>query len=172
MTQGKSLKRELSPIDRHVGARVRTRRLTLGMNQTEFGTLLGVTYQQVQKYESGANRISASRLQQIAKAAGVSVEFFFDGLDLPERAPTAGELGATEFLSTSTGPLPCARFHADNGRQAQACHRRPGLWHRGCRLREGLGCRGPFPPAPEVRAFRCGGCGLVTVVEVDRDPSN
>jgi transcriptional regulator with XRE-family HTH domain len=73
------------------------------MNQTELGTLLGITYQQVQKYESGANRISASRLQKIAQVLGVSEQFFFEGLISQEGAPTMRELAVAEFLLTRQG---------------------------------------------------------------------
>ncbi len=69
------------PIDVHVGRRVRQRRTLLGMNQTQLGERLGITFQQIQKYENGANRISASRLYQAARILDVPVLFFFDGLD-------------------------------------------------------------------------------------------
>jgi len=65
------------PIDVHVGARIRTRRLLAGMNQETLAEKLGLTFQQVQKYESGANRVSASRLAEIADALGVTVSYFF-----------------------------------------------------------------------------------------------
>ncbi len=68
------------PIDVHVGSCVRSRRTLLGMNQTQLGEKLGITYQQVQKYENGANRISASRLFQMTRILDVPVSFFFDGL--------------------------------------------------------------------------------------------
>jgi len=68
-----------NPIDKHVGAQVRMRRLTLGLSQTNLADGVGVTFQQVQKYERGANRISASRLQQIANVLQVEPSFFFDG---------------------------------------------------------------------------------------------
>ena len=68
------------PIDIYVGSRVRRRRTLLGLNQTQLGEKLGITFQQVQKYENGANRISASRLYQMTRILGVPVSFFFDGL--------------------------------------------------------------------------------------------
>ena len=68
------------PIDRYVGSRVRVRRLGLGMSQTKLGQAIGVTFQQVQKYESGANRVGASNLYKMAKALGVDVGFFYDGM--------------------------------------------------------------------------------------------
>lgn len=71
-----------NPVDIHVGSRVRLRRTLLGMSQERLGEALGLTFQQVQKYERGANRIGASRLFDLAKALQVPVGFFFD--DLPE----------------------------------------------------------------------------------------
>jgi transcriptional regulator with XRE-family HTH domain len=67
------------PTDKPVGSRVRMRRLMLGRSQTQLAEALGVTFQQVQKYEKGTNRISASRLQQISDTFQVPVEFFFEG---------------------------------------------------------------------------------------------
>ncbi len=69
------------PIDVHVGSRVRLRRTLLGLNQTQLGEKLGIAYQQVQKYENGFNRISASRLYQMTRILDVPVSFFFD--DMP-----------------------------------------------------------------------------------------
>ncbi len=71
----------ISPIDVHVGARVRLRRTLLGMSQTGLGDALGVTFQQVQKYEKGKNRISASRLYDLSRVLDVSIEHFFE--DIP-----------------------------------------------------------------------------------------
>ena len=76
-------KKAPNPTDKHVGARVRMRRMMLGMSQEKLGDALGLTFQQVQKYEKGANRIGASRLQQIAHILQVPVSFFFDGLADP-----------------------------------------------------------------------------------------
>ncbi len=69
------------PIDVHVGARVRLRRNLLGMSQTQLGESLGLTFQQIQKYERGVNRVSASRLYQMSHILDVPVSFFFDGRD-------------------------------------------------------------------------------------------
>jgi len=71
------VKKPLNSIDKHVGSRVRMRRMMLGMNQTKLGDALGITFQQVQKYEKGTNRISASRLHHISHILQVSVPFFF-----------------------------------------------------------------------------------------------
>ena len=68
------------PIDRYVGSRVRVRRLGLGMSQTKLGQAIDVTFQQVQKYENGANRVGASNLYKMGKALGVDVGFFYDGM--------------------------------------------------------------------------------------------
>ena len=66
------------PIDVYVGARVRQRRVLLGMNQTKLGDALGMSFQQVQKYENGKNRISASKLFKLSQVLEVSIEYFFD----------------------------------------------------------------------------------------------
>ncbi|RXT15914.1 MULTISPECIES: helix-turn-helix transcriptional regulator [unclassified Bosea (in: a-proteobacteria)] len=102
------LKKLPNPIDRHVGSRVRMQRMLAGISQEKLGEALGLTFQQVQKYEKGTNRISASRLQQIAKMLGVPVAFFFEGA--PTGEVTAGgftDAAATayvaDFLATSEG---------------------------------------------------------------------
>jgi transcriptional regulator with XRE-family HTH domain len=68
-----------NPIDAHVGSRLRMRRMMLGMSQEKLATGLGLTFQQVQKYEKGVNRMGASRLQQAGDILGVAVPFFFEG---------------------------------------------------------------------------------------------
>ena len=74
------------PVDIHVGGRIRTRRLLIGMNQETLARALGLTFQQVQKYEGGANRVSASRLSQIAETLGVPISHFFSDLALGQNA--------------------------------------------------------------------------------------
>lgn len=74
-------KKPTHPIDLHVGARIRLRRLMLRMSQEKLGDALGLTFQQIQKYEKGANRVSASRLYEIAKALDVDIKYFFDGFE-------------------------------------------------------------------------------------------
>ena len=102
-------KKTPNPIDVHVGSRVRMRRMLIGMSQEKLGDSLGLTFQQVQKYEKGANRIGASRLFEIAQILGVPVEFFYDGLRIGGAAdqPGFGEADAANFdldiLSTSEG---------------------------------------------------------------------
>jgi transcriptional regulator with XRE-family HTH domain len=83
--------RSATAIDRRLGQRVRARRLEMGMSQERLAFLLGVTFQQVQKYEKGKNRIAASRLFDIASALEIPVNGFFEGL-----APTKGDIGDNE----------------------------------------------------------------------------
>lgn len=100
-------KKAPNPIDKHVGSRVRMRRMMLSMSQEKLGDALGLTFQQVQKYEKGTNRIGASRLQQIAHILQVPVSFFFEGA--PQSAGHGGMSEApspayvADFLATSDG---------------------------------------------------------------------
>lgn len=88
--------RKANPIDVHVGTRVRLRRMLLGMSQEKLGERLGLTFQQVQKYEKGVNRIGASRLYELAKVLAVKVEFFYE--DAPDPATGRGaEPGVAGF---------------------------------------------------------------------------
>ncbi len=101
--------RSPNPIDKHVGARVRMRRIMLGYSQERLAESLGVTFQQVQKYEKGTNRIGASRLQEISKTLQAPPAFFFEGAptgDVPTEMgfredPSAAYV--TDFLSTAEG---------------------------------------------------------------------
>lgn len=103
------MKKVPNPIDRHVGSRVRMRRMMLSMSQEKLGDALSLTFQQVQKYEKGANRIGASRLQQISGILQVPVSFFFEGAPtLPgeqtgnfDEAPSPAYVA--DFLATSDG---------------------------------------------------------------------
>lgn len=91
-----------NPVDIHVGSRVRLRRMMIGMSQERLGEKLGLTFQQVQKYEKGANRIGASRLFAISKILEVPVEFFFQ--DMPDsiaQGPTDNSAGMSEPDETS-----------------------------------------------------------------------
>jgi len=102
------VKKSPEPTDKHVGTRVRMRRLMLDMSQTELATGLGVTFQQVQKYEKGMNRVSASRLQQISDILHVKIPFFFEGLPGDSNSPRKKtEQSAPEdlysFLATPDG---------------------------------------------------------------------
>jgi transcriptional regulator with XRE-family HTH domain len=73
-------KKAPNPLDKHVGSRMRMRRMMLGISQEKLGKEPGLTFQQVQKYEKGVNRLGASRLQQISQILQVPVEFFFEGI--------------------------------------------------------------------------------------------
>lgn len=77
-----------NPIDIHVGARLRLRRTLLGLSQEKLGEAVGITFQQLQKYERGSNRISASRLFNLSQVLGVPVSYFFDDMPTPEQIAT------------------------------------------------------------------------------------
>ena len=103
-------KKAPNPVDKHVGSRVRMRRMMLGMSQEKLGDALGLTFQQVQKYEKGTNRIGASRLQQISHILQVPVSFFFEGAPNTSPATRAEGMGeapspayVSDFLATSDG---------------------------------------------------------------------
>jgi len=101
-------KKKPNPIDIHVGSRIRLRRTMLGMSQEKLGESLGITFQQIQKYEKGTNRVGASRLQNISSILNVPVSFFFE--DAPgDQAGASGMAEASssnyvvDFLSSSEG---------------------------------------------------------------------
>jgi transcriptional regulator with XRE-family HTH domain len=101
-------KKQANPIDAQVGNRVRLRRMLIGMSQEKLGALLGLTFQQVQKYEKGVNRIGAGRLYQVANILDVPIGYFYE--DVTERSPGLSgmsEGAATppvmEFLASSEG---------------------------------------------------------------------
>ena len=99
-------KSESNPIDQHVGSRARMRRIELDMGQTEVAEGLGLTFQQVQKYEKGRDRVGASRLQHLSQILGVPVAFFFEGLPVAaeETAMTAESLShVRQFLAAAEG---------------------------------------------------------------------
>ena len=103
-------KKAPNPIDKHVGSRVRMRRMMIGMSQEKLGEKLGITFQQIQKYEKGTNRVGASRLQQIATALSVPPSFFFEGAPVPDAAEGGGGFSepsspayVSDFLATSDG---------------------------------------------------------------------
>ena len=102
-------KKAPNPIDRYVGSRVRMRRMMLSMSQEKLGDALGLTFQQVQKYEKGANRIGASRLQQISHILQVPVAFFFEGAPnltghaSQEFSGAPSPAYVSDFLATSDG---------------------------------------------------------------------
>ncbi|MGE0259598.1 MAG: helix-turn-helix domain-containing protein [Alphaproteobacteria bacterium] len=86
------------PVDVHVGTQIRTRRLLLGMNQETLASALGLTFQQVQKYEGGSNRVSASRLAEVAEALSVPVAYFFRDLDPASESGGSDEHEAREMM--------------------------------------------------------------------------
>src|SRR6201989_816999 len=97
-----------NPVDKYVGSRVRMRRIMLGMSQEKLGEALGLTFQQVQKYEKGTNRVGASRIQQIAEILQVPVSFLFEGgptgtakIDGMGEGPSPSYI--SDFLATSEG---------------------------------------------------------------------
>jgi transcriptional regulator with XRE-family HTH domain len=101
-------KKQPNRIDIHVGARIRLRRTLLGMSQDQLGTSLGITFQQIQKYERGMNRVGASRLQLMANVLEVPVSFFFD--DAPSHNDNASSTTVSsttdyfnQFLASSEG---------------------------------------------------------------------
>ena len=79
------------PVDAHVGKRIRHRRWTVGMTQQQLADKVGIKFQQIQKYETGMNRVSASRLWDIADALGVQIAFFFEGLAEDQAAPATAK---------------------------------------------------------------------------------
>src|ERR1700682_1570318 len=101
----------INPTDKHVGSCVRMRRLMLDMSQTDVADALGLTFQQVQKYEKGSNRLSASRLQHLSQILQVPVAFFFEGAPAASGIPRAAREAAdapspvyvADFLATSDG---------------------------------------------------------------------
>ncbi len=92
--------RRPSPVDVHVGARARVRRTLLGMTQTDLGGALGLSFQQVQKYERGTNRVSASRLYDLSRVLDVSIEHFFEDMSpaVADSSPAAKKRGKAKKL--------------------------------------------------------------------------
>src|SRR3954464_2505831 len=99
MSEPSDTERHPNPVDLHVGARIRMRRKILGISQEKLAEDLGLTFQQVQKYERGANRVSASKLYEIARSLKTPVVYFFDGLNDPT-------------VSTPKDVVPDASLHA------------------------------------------------------------
>lgn len=85
-----SEQRATNAVDTHIGRRLRHRRLEIGMSQEQLAESLGVTFQQIQKYEKGVNRVAASRLYDITKALEVEITYFFEGLPKSKRGRKAG----------------------------------------------------------------------------------
>src|SRR4051812_20934605 len=97
-----------NPVDRHVGSRVRMRRIMLGMSQEKLGEGLGLTFQQIQKYEKGSNRIGASRLRQICDILRIPISFLFEGvpggaINAEGMLEPASPAYVADFLATTEG---------------------------------------------------------------------
>ena len=93
------MKKATGSIDKEVGSRVRMRRISIGMSQEKLGDMLGLTFQQVQKYEKGTNRISVARLVDIAKILDVNIHFFFNGIKSARSDPGFAEEEAPPYIS-------------------------------------------------------------------------
>jgi transcriptional regulator with XRE-family HTH domain len=91
-----SKRSEKNPTDAHVGSRIKMRRMMMGMSQEKLGDALGITFQQVQKYEKGTNRVGASRLQHMSEVLQVPVGFFFEGL-MEERSADQADISGDVF---------------------------------------------------------------------------
>ena len=107
------------PVDIHVGNRLRLRRTLLGMSQEKLGTALGLTFQQIQKYEKGANRIGSSRLYEIGRILGVPVAYFFEGYedenDPPAELEGVGRFDQSKLMDRETIELVRAYYSIDQG---------------------------------------------------------
>ncbi len=99
-----------SPVDAHIGSRIRLRRMIMGMSQAQLGAAVGIAFQQVQKYERGVNRVSASRLYDLALTLGVPVSFFFEEIGL---VIANGRNGASEPPPASDLPQEMSRETLD-----------------------------------------------------------
>lgn len=120
-------KKKPNPIDSHVGGRIRLRRNMVSMSQEKLGEQLGITFQQIQKYEKGTNRVGASRLQAIASILAVPVAFFFEGAPGLDNGPNGG------FKEDSDGGSVMAFSNSLEGLQLNRAFikiRDPKLWRR------------------------------------------
>lgn len=97
------MKKAPNPIDKHVGSRVRVRRMMIGMSQERLGEALGITFQQIQKYEKGTNRIGAGRLQDISRALAVPPSFFYDGAPVGDVRVGFAEASNASFIPDFAG---------------------------------------------------------------------
>lgn len=102
--------RHPNPVDRHVGLRIRMRRKEIGVSQERLGEIIGLTFQQVQKYERAANRISASKLWEVAQALGVPVSYFYEGLCEAGESLETPAATMHDFLMTGEGVQLAALF--------------------------------------------------------------
>jgi transcriptional regulator with XRE-family HTH domain len=102
MAKSSTNRRSATVVDVHIGQRMRARRILLGLSQTELADAAGITFQQVQKYEKGTNRIGAGRLQQFSEALGVPPAYFFEGAPTVGKklsTPHEGELSENDIVS-------------------------------------------------------------------------
>jgi len=97
-------------IDVYVGSQLRARRVALGMSQEKLGHAVGVTFQQVQKYEKGTNRISASRVQQLSNILKVAVGYFFENMPGHRKSKAPSQDCVSKFLSSADGPALAKAF--------------------------------------------------------------
>src|SRR2546430_1106590 len=112
--------RSTATIDDHVGSRIRERRIMLGLTQQQLAEIIGVTYQQAHKYERGINRVSAGRLFQIARALGVPVGTFFEGIEGPQsKVQSARERMCLE-LAKNFSQIPNERYQEALSQLARA----------------------------------------------------
>ena len=125
-------KKAPNPIDKHVGSRVRMRRMMLGMSQEKLGDALGLTFQQVQKYEKGTNRIGASRLQQISQILQVPVSFFFEGAPLPPGRPPGWARPVARLCDRFSRDhrRPCAGQGLHAHQECRSCAAASSIWSR------------------------------------------
>lgn len=93
------MKKSTGSIDKEIGSRVRMRRISIGMSQEKLGDMLGLTFQQVQKYEKGTNRISVGRLVDIAQILGVDIHFFFNGITSPKSGQGFADQDTPPYIS-------------------------------------------------------------------------
>jgi len=96
-------KKQANPVDTQVGNRVRIRRMLIGMSQEKLGDMLGLTFQQVQKYEKGVNRIGAGRLYEISRILGVPIDFFYEGVAPEGSVSDSSAAPVMEFVSSGEG---------------------------------------------------------------------
>jgi transcriptional regulator with XRE-family HTH domain len=92
-----------NPVDRHVGLRIRFRRKELGISQEKLADSIGLTFQQVQKYERAANRVSASKLWEVARALNTSINYFYEGLPADGELRQPDAVSLEDFLMSSEG---------------------------------------------------------------------
>jgi transcriptional regulator with XRE-family HTH domain len=104
------MKRGPTPADVRFGHKIRARRMMLGMSQTELGAALDVTFQQIQKYEGGVNRVSASVLEELAATLRVPITYFFDGQPAENGQGEGSGMDLTAFLATPEGFALCTAF--------------------------------------------------------------